>query len=100
MKKRLGAIPKGLEWISESLAEDKQSATTSVKTHFDYAIPASKRGLQADLIRATFILKQDYLDKIKSYAYWERIQIKDVFDDMCEQFFQDKKIRSIPEKKK
>ncbi|MFA5998441.1 MAG: hypothetical protein WC747_00270 [Candidatus Babeliales bacterium] len=99
MKKRLGAIPKGLEWISERA--DKENKTMPLfKNSMDYQVPAAKRGLQDDLIRATFILKQDYLEKIKSYAYWERLQIKDVFDEMCQQFFANKKVRSVPEKRK
>jgi len=99
MKKRLGAIPKGLEWISQA-SEEKENSMPLFKNSFDYAVPASKRGLQEDLIRATFILKQEYLEKIKSYAYWERMQIKDVFDNMCEQFFKDKRIKTVPEKRK
>jgi len=98
MKKRLGAVPKGLEWISHE--QDFEQEMVASQQPIDHLIPAAKRGLQEDLIRATFILKQDYLEKIKAYAYWERLQIKDVFDDMCEQFFKDKKVRSIPERRK
>lgn len=97
MKKRLGTVPKGLEWISdgqEFLQEETQKKTP------DHLLPAAKRGLSDELIRATFILRQDYLEKIKAYAYWERLQIKEVFDEMCEQFFANKKVRSIPQKRK
>lgn len=94
MKKRLGGIPKGLEWI-----EQQNVAMPASRMH-DVAIPAAKRGLQEDLIRATFIMQQDHLEKIKAYAYWERIQIKDVLEEMCQQFFDNKKVRSIPERKK
>lgn len=65
-----------------------------------WTITASQRGLQDGLIRATFILQQEYLEKIKAYAYWERLQIKDVIDEMCEQFFKDKNVLPIPQKKK
>lgn len=98
MKKRLGMVPKGLEWISGEQKVEQEFIVS--KQNVEHLIPAAKRGLQEDLIRATFILKQEYLEKIKAYAYWERLQIKDVFDEMCEQFFKDKKIRSIPERKK
>ncbi len=97
MKKRLGTVPKGLEWISSEVQDYELPV---LKSAHDHLLPAAKRGLQEDLIRATFILKQDYLEKIKAYAYWERLQIKDVFDEMCEQFFKNKKVRSIPERKK
>lgn len=95
MKKRLGTIPKGLEWIS---AEPNESSLLASKAALQHLIPAAKRGLPDDLIRATFILRQEYLEKIKAYAYWERLQIKDVFDQMCMQFFKNKKVRTIPKK--
>jgi len=97
MKKRLGTIPKGLEWISQ--ASEPQAAMPAMKLSSD-VIPAARRGLQDDLTRATFILQQEHLDKIKAYAYWERVQIKDVLEQMCEQFFENKKVRSIPDKRK
>lgn len=97
MKKRLGTIPKGLEWISQSEQTTIQSHVASKASN---VIPAARRGLQEDLTRATFILKQEYLDKIKAYAYWERLQIKDVLEQMCDDFFDSKKVRSIPDRKK
>jgi hypothetical protein len=118
MKKRLGTIPKGLEWISQesqleitkpvratpaqvtsakTVSAQKRSMFGQVNT---LEIPSARRGLQEDLTRATFIMKQEFLEKIKAYAYWERVQIKDVLDEMCEQFFENKKVRSIPEKQK
>lgn len=111
MKKRLGAVPKGLEWISdgqESLEAQltiEQTRPVKPKTAKsekipEHLIPAAKRGLNEELIRATFILRQEYLEKIKAYAYWERLQIKEVFDEICDQFFKNKKVRSIPQKRK
>lgn len=94
MKKRLGTIPKGLEWISQDI---DSKVATAMKIQ-DEEISSAKQGLSSELTRATFIINQDYLEKIKAYAYWERLQIKDVLDDMCKQFFSDKKVRSIPEK--
>lgn len=101
MKKRLGAIPKGLEWISqESQHAQTRLPAYKLNQQDNEVVPAAKRGLAQDLTRATFIMQQEYLEKIKAYAYWERIQIKDVLDEMCLQFFEDKKVRSIPERKK
>ena len=110
MKKRLGTIPKGLEWISDQSADiapvkeirKQEVEQNKVESQKKYAHqePAAKRGLPEELIRATFILRQDYLEKIKAYAYWERLQIKEVFDEMCEQFFKGKKVRSVPERRR
>ncbi len=100
MKKRLGAIPKGLEWISQNEEQGLSAPATAKINLGQFEISAAKRGLQKNLTRATFIMQQEHLDKIKSYAYWQRVQIKDVLEHMCEQFFKDKVIRSIPEKRK
>ena len=101
MKKRLGAIPKGLEWISEQSQQvEKRMPAYKLNDQDSQVVSAAKRGLAQDLTRATFIMQQEYLEKIKAYAYWERVQIKDVLDEMCAQFFEDKKVRSIPERKK
>ncbi len=97
MKKRLGMVPKGLEWIA---TEMQQETMVSAAQLSDLSVPSAKRGLQQDLIRATFIMRQEHLEKIKAYAYWERIQIKDVMEDICKEFFENKRIRSIPQKQK
>jgi len=98
MKKRLGTIPKGLEWIAQESLPSSMKISATKTSSDEVMLSSAKRGLPEDLTRATFIMKQEYLDKIKAYAYWERLQIKDVLDDMCEQFFKLKKIRSIPKK--
>ena len=86
MKKRLGAIPKGLEWISEQSQQvEKRMPAYKLNDQDSQVVSAAKRGLAQDLTRATFIMQQEYLEKIKAYAYWERVQIKDVLDEMCAQ---------------
>lgn len=41
----------------------------------------SEKGLQEGWTRATFILRTDYLEKLKASAYWERKKIKEVIDE-------------------
>jgi hypothetical protein len=48
------------------------------RTNFKEVTKASEEGTKAGETRATFILKQDTLDKLKAMAYWERLLIKDV----------------------
>ena len=45
-------------------------------------IKTSQKGLKKGWTRATFILKSDYLEKIKALAYWERKEIKEVVDEL------------------
>jgi hypothetical protein len=51
-------------------------------------------GLREGWTRATFILREDYLEKIKSLAYWKRRNIKEVMDEALEEYLKGKKIKS------
>jgi hypothetical protein len=42
---------------------------------------SSQRGLKDGWTRATFILKMEYLNRIKELAYWERKKVKEIVDE-------------------
>jgi len=46
--------------------------------------------------RATFIVREAHLEKIKALAYWERISIKRVLELALESYLKGKKIKPIP----
>lgn len=50
----------------------------------------SQEGTKEGETRATFIVRQDLLEKVKDFAYWERLQIKEVVNTAIEQYFADK----------
>ena len=50
----------------------------------------SQEGTREGETRATFILKEDLLEKVKAIAYWDRQQIKTVISDALESYL-DKK---------
>ena len=54
----------------------------------------SQKGLKNGWTRATFILRKDYLEKLKSLSYWERKKIKEVIDEALRSYLKGKKIRS------
>lgn len=41
----------------------------------------SQKGLPEGWTRATFIVKKDYVEKLKEISYWERVTIKDLIND-------------------
>lgn len=41
---------------------------------------SSQEGTKENETRATFIINEDLLDKLKAIAYWDRVLIKDVLD--------------------
>lgn len=53
---------------------------------------SSQEGLQDNFTRATFIVREDLLKKLKDYAYTERETLKEVVNAMIEQFLDGKEI--------
>jgi hypothetical protein len=54
----------------------------------------SEKGLQDGWTRATFILRRDYLERLKASAYWERKKIKEVIDEALGLYLKVKKPRT------
>jgi hypothetical protein len=54
------------------------------------SIRSSQRGLQDGWTRATFILRNEYLEKIKALAYWERKTIKQIIDEVLRAYLKEK----------
>ena len=48
-----------------------------------------QEGLTKDWTRATFIMNVDTLDKLKNYAYTERLSLKEAVDDILKDFLDD-----------
>jgi len=48
------------------------------KTSTRVITKSSQEGTKENEIRATFIVKEDLLEKLKAIAYWDRVLIKDV----------------------
>ena len=44
-------------------------------------VASVKRGLKGNETRATFIVDENLLEKLKAIAYWDRLNIKDVIND-------------------
>jgi len=57
----------------------------------------SKRGLKVGWTRATFIIKDEYLEKIRALSFWEKKDIKVIMDEMLKEYFKNK--RDVPVKK-
>jgi hypothetical protein len=56
------------------------------------SIKSSQRGLRRGWTRATFILRDAYLKKLKALAYWERKKVKEVIDEALTGYLKGKKI--------
>jgi len=54
---------------------------------------SSQQGLKEGWTRATFILRKDHLEKLRSVSYWERKKIKEVVDEALRSYLKGKKAR-------
>ena len=52
----------------------------------------SEKGLPEGFTRATFIVRKDLLYKLKNYAYTERMEIKQVVNELFESFLEHKEV--------
>jgi len=59
----------------------------------------TQKGLKDGWIRATFILRKDYLEKLKALAYWERKRIKEVIDEALSLYLRRKVTRARTNRK-
>jgi hypothetical protein len=61
--------------------------------------PPAYRGLKPGWKRATLIIRETHLFKIKDVAYWERKEIKEVVDEALGAYLKTKEVKSRPLKK-
>jgi len=97
-KPRLGSDP--LSWIKDSRKETKDSKQSLLSIQSKHNIQSksktTKQGLKEGWVRATFIVREDYVGKLKAVAYWDRKQIKEVIDEALTAYLEGKKIKQIP----
>ena len=74
-------------------AKPRNKASGGVNTPrvSDVSTSTSAKGLPKGWTRATFIVRQDLLHKVKRVAYWDRKQIKDVVTEALDAYVINKK---------
>lgn len=54
------------------------------KTQFKEVTKTTQQGTKEGETRATFIVREDLLEKVKKLAYWDRVLLKDVVNKALE----------------
>jgi hypothetical protein len=65
--------------------------STSTSSITASSATTSSKGLPEGWTRATFIVRQDLVEKVKRAAYWDRKQIKDLVTEALDAYLVDKK---------
>ena len=67
------------------------------KTQFKVMTKSTQQGTKENETRATFIVNEELLDKIKAIAYWDRVLVKDVLNIALQDYVDKKKPKPRPE---
>ena len=51
---------------------------------------------KGEVVRHTYHVRAGLLEKIRAYAYWERIGISELINRILEDFFKDKEVKPRP----
>lgn len=89
--KRMGIDP--LAWINqepEQMETIKASKTGRPRTIRREYEKSSQENLPENWTRATFIVREDRLKRLKDYAYNDRRSLKDIVNEMIEQYLAQK----------
>ncbi len=85
--------------LSSLLGESQKTKVGRPITQFKEITKSSQQGTKENETRATFIVKEELLEKIKNIAYWDRVLIKDVINKALEEYIKTKgTIKEIPNK--
>jgi len=66
--------------LGETNKENESPKVGRPKTQFKKITKSSQEGTKENETRATFIVNEELLDKLKAIAYWDRVLIKDVIN--------------------
>jgi len=66
-------------------ATDNKAPVGRPKTQFKEITKSSQEGTKEDETRATFIVNEELLEKVKAVAYWDRVLIKEVLNKALEE---------------
>ena len=66
-----------------------ENSPTDIEDKKTPVITSVQRGLKVGETRATFIVKEDALEKIKAIAYWDRQNIKDIVQIAIDAYIKD-----------
>jgi hypothetical protein len=91
------AVSKFFEQPAQELKEDKplevpKNNMGRPRTIYREYEKSSQEGLRDGYTRATFIVREDLLKKLKDYAYTEREKLKDVVNKMLAEFLEGKEV--------
>ncbi|MHB8277888.1 MAG: hypothetical protein ACYDIA_09575 [Candidatus Humimicrobiaceae bacterium] len=91
--KRLGDNPlkneEALSWITNTKKEDRGIQKVDRRKIKRTKYPADKYD------KATFLINKELMTKVRDYSYWERKDITKIINEILEEYFKDKKVKTV-----
>lgn len=95
--KRLGDNPleneEALSWITNTKKEDSGIQNGIQKT--DKRKTKKTKYPKDRYEKATFLMDKELMQKVRDYSYWERSDISKIINKILEEYFKDKKVKSV-----
>ena len=73
-----------LKELDKEISKDAKAKVGRPVTQFKEITKSSQEGTKENETRATFIVNEELLDKLKAIAYWDRVMIKEVINNALE----------------
>lgn len=91
--------PEGAKKFLDTMNEDidKPKKVGRPQTQFKEITKSSQQGTKEGETRATFIVNEELLDKLKAIAYWDRELLKETINKALLEYVSKKKIKPRPE---
>jgi len=83
--------------VSEPKTETPPQKKGRPKTVTKEITKSSQDGTKEGETRATFIVKEELLEKLKAVAYWERVMLKDILNTILQEYIDKYKVKPRPE---
>ena len=89
--------------LNSLLGSQEQKSEDNKNSQGKEITKSSQKAAKQNEIRATFIVDEEKLEKLKAVAYWDRLKIKEVLNNALEEYLEnyEKKngeIKPVPKK--
>ncbi len=93
------AVMAAIEEISADSKHSKPSESDLYSNSSKSGKYTSSAGLKEGWTRGAFVMREETLETIRNYAYWERLDIKDVVEEAFASFFKGRDVQPRPGKR-
>lgn len=96
LKEKISAITESKHGKQKNMGKQKHIHENEPEVYLTKQEP--RNGLAENWTRATYIMQNAIVEKIRAVAYWERKQVKEVVEEAFLKYLDGKRIEAVPKK--